>query len=181
MRKRLMVILASMSLLAIPLANNATALGPVNLVYDTQGNKGAPFGGPADMNGPTVGTVNVSVTSSALVLAIDIDYGQPRSTYRVYLNCGPTHAASTCFGQIGTITVDRLGQAVRTFSVQFSALRCGAWGSGARTDHLDMVGSDAAGSTLVAGNVSYTIPAGPCPTTAAKLGAAGAGADALTG
>jgi hypothetical protein len=181
MRKRFLSVLSAMSLLAvIAVAGNANALGATNLVYDTQSKKGAPFGGPADMNGPVVGKVTSSVTASALVLEVDIDYGQPRSTYTLFLNCGPTHATATCNGRLGTIAVNKLGQALVTFSVQFSSLRCTAFGTGARNDHLDLVGSDAAGSTLVAGPITYTIPTGPCSTTAAKTADSGSG-DALTG
>lgn len=155
----------------VALAGSASAEGPVPLVYDTQLAKAAPFGGPLDMNGPVVGTVTSSTTTTALNLNVAVNWGQPRSTYRVYINCGATHATSTCFAQIGTLTVTKTGSGTGNYSIPFTTLRCAPFGAGARTDHVDLISSQNVQSSLAAGPVTYTVPAGSCPATAARTAA----------
>lgn len=169
LRRKLVGVLAVMALAAtVALAGSASADGPVPIVYDTQLAKAAPFGGPLDMNGPVVGTLTSTTTSTALNLNVVVNWGQPRSTYRVYMNCGATHATSTCFAQIGTLTVSKTGSGTGNYSIPLATLRCAPFGAGARTDHVDLISSQNVDSSLAAGPIAYTVPAGSCPPAAAR-------------
>ena len=84
-----------------------------------------------------------------------------------------THATSTCFAQIGTLTVSKTGSGTANYSIPFTSLRCTGFGAGDRTDHFGLISSQNVDSSLAAGPITYTVPAGSCPATAARTAATG--------
>jgi hypothetical protein len=134
-----------------------TPVGPqpsttVPLIYDTDS---AGFGGPYDMTGPLIGNVSYRQSgASALEMTITVDFGQPNTTYDVFLVCGPAHALACGFTTIGTLTTDPVGAASTSIAVSLGVLLNPPFGPGYRTDHLDLL---AGGGALVAGAINYFV------------------------
>ena len=64
----------------------------VLVVYDTD-NGG--FGGPLHMSGPPTGMLKFSEPGDNLHITINIEFGQPNTSYEVFLVGGPAHALAT--------------------------------------------------------------------------------------
>ena len=111
-----------------------TVVGPntatqVPVVYDSDNNG---FGGPADMAGPEIGQVIYSQPGDNLQVQINLDFGQPNTTYQVFLVCGPAHALGCGFTVIGTLTTDATGAGTTGITVAVAVLQAAPYGPGYR-------------------------------------------------
>jgi hypothetical protein len=116
-----------------------------------------------DMAGPTgFGFVNFNQDeTSALRVVVSLKNAAPNTTYTIYLVCGPTHAVACGFISIGTLTTNGVGNGNSSaIIVPLSTLKDSPFGSGSRTDHIDLgagVGDLSAGFYAV-GGVNYVVP-----------------------
>ena len=116
-----------------------------------------------DMLGPTgFGFINYNQDNTgALRLLVSLKNAEPNTTYSIYLICGPTHGTACNFIIVGSITTNRRGNGNSgAIIVPLSTLQGAPFGSGARTDHIDLIapGGNAAGGVYVTTNVNYTVP-----------------------
>jgi hypothetical protein len=133
----------------------ATPNTKVDLVQD-QGPGGT---GTLDMDGPTgYGFVNFNQDENGtLRVTVAIKNAEPYANYTVYLTCGPTHAAACGFIVIGNITTNGQGNGNSdSIYVDLATLQAAPFGSGERTDHIDIGGTS--GDWLVAGGIDYSVP-----------------------
>jgi hypothetical protein len=138
-----------------------TVVGPntatqVPVVYDSDNNG---FGGPADMAGPEIGQVIYSQPGDNLQVQINLDFGQPNTTYQVFLVCGPAHALGCGFTVIGTLTTDATGAGTTSITVAVAVLQAAPYGPGYRTDHIDLLQGlgDLSQGFLTAGAINYFV------------------------
>lgn len=139
-----------------------TVVGPITsttvpLVYDGDS---AGFGGPADMNGPVIGSVSYHQDAADdLHLSVNLEFGQPNSVYQVFLVCGPAHALGCGFRVVGSVGTNPAGQGSATFLVPFPVLQTPPFGPGYRTDHLDLLEAvgDLRKGILTAGALNYFV------------------------
>src|SRR5262249_33979824 len=112
---------------------------------------------PTDFQGPSgFGFINFNQDDTGVLrLTIAVKGGSPNTTYTVFLVCGPTHDLSCGFIPIGSVTKNGVGNGNTTIHIDVATLQS-LQGSGAATDHVDMIGTD--GSVLVAGGINFTIP-----------------------
>jgi hypothetical protein len=94
-----------------------------------------------------------------LHVVIDIQYGQPKTSYEVFLVAGPAHSKATGFRVIGTLQTDATGAGKGAFSVLHATLLSTPYGPGYRTDHIDLLKSpgDESGGCLTAGAINYFV------------------------
>lgn len=138
-------------------------------VYDSDSGG---FGGPVDMRGPEIGTVSYSQPAGNLALRIKIEFGQPSTTYRVFLTCGPAHSMACGFVAIGTLVTDPAGAGASAITVPAVVLLAPPFGPGYRNDHIDLLRGvgDLSKGVLTAGAINYFVcrrPAGAAPLKAA--------------
>jgi hypothetical protein len=129
----------------------------VPIAYDTDAGG---FGGPLDMGGPLVGTVTYSQgPAGELVLRVDLEFGQPSTTYDIFLVGGPSHAMSTGFVVIGALGTDAVGAGSAGAAVPHGVLAAGPFGPGYRTDHVDLLAGvgDLGKGALTAGAINYFV------------------------
>jgi hypothetical protein len=126
----------------------------VLVVYDTD-NGG--FGGPLDMSGPEIGVLAYSEPGDNLHITINIEFGQPNTSYEVFLVGGPAHALATGFIGIGVLTTNAVGAGSGTFTVPHTTLLASPFGPGYRTDHIDLLHGlgDLSRGCLTAGEINY--------------------------
>jgi hypothetical protein len=160
---RKLLILALIGIAVISFSNVGTvSAGPntkLDLVQDCS--TGCPEA--IDMAGPTgFGFVNYNQDNSGVLrLLVSLKNAEPNATYNIYLTCGPTHDTACSFVDVGSVTTNGQGNGTSAnIIVPLSTLQSSPLGSGARTDHLDILseaGPAAAGS-YVAANLNYTVP-----------------------
>jgi len=118
-------------------------------------------GGACDMAGPTAGFLNYNQDDTDnLRVVVSMKDGKPNTTYEIWLVCGPTHASACGFITIGTLTTNVQGNGTASLSVDLATLQAAPFGSGDRTDHVDLgqgVGDLSAGF-FAASVLAYTIP-----------------------
>lgn len=137
-----------------------TTVGPqtftrVLLVYDNDSNG---FGGPLDMTGPEVGQVRYFQDGSgSLHVRIELNFGQPNTTYDVFLTCGPSHALACGFSAIDTLTTDAMGFGASGTTVAIAVLQAPPFGPGYRSDHIDLIQVSNPSSVLTAGAINYFV------------------------
>jgi len=138
-------------------------------VYDSDSGG---FGGPVDMRGPEIGTVSYSQPGGNLLLRIRIEFGQPGTTYRVFLTCGPAHGLACGFVTIGTLVTNAAGAGASAITVPAAVLEASPFGPGFRNDHIDLLRGvgDLGKGVLTAGAINYFVcrrPPGAKPAKAA--------------
>jgi hypothetical protein len=116
-----------------------------------------------DMAGPTgFGHVNFNQDeTSALRVVVSLKNAAPNTTYTIYLVCGPTHAVACGFISIGTLTTNGVGNGNSSaIIVPLSTLQGSPFGSGSRTDHIDLISPSgpAGGGVYAVGSVNYVVP-----------------------
>lgn len=136
-------------------------VGPITetrvlVVYDTD-NGG--FGGPLDMSGPQIGLLAYSEPGDNLHVTIKIEFGQPNTSYEVFLVGGPAHALATGFIGIGVLSTNAVGSGTGTFVVPHARLLAPPFGPGYRTDHVDLLHGlgDLSRGCLTAGEINYFV------------------------
>ena len=149
-------------------------VGPITetkipVVWDTD-DRGV--GGPEDMNGSRIGTVQYSQeTDGSLVLKIRLVFAHPQTKYQVFLVCGPSHAQACGFITMMAVNTDATGMGEGNFNIPVSQLQAPPFGPGYRTDHIDLaqgVGDISRGG-LTAGALNYFVP-GPARSVVAVQG-----------
>jgi hypothetical protein len=137
-----------------------TTVGPQTfthalLVYDNDSNG---FGGPLDMTGPEVGQVRYfQEGNGSLHVRIELNFGQPNTTYDVFLTCGPSHDLACGFSAIDTLTTDAVGFGVSVTTVSIAVLQAPPFGPGYRSDHIDLIQVNDPRSILTAGAINYFV------------------------
>jgi hypothetical protein len=141
----------------------------VSLIYDTDANG---LGGPLDMVGPTIGSVEYAqATDGSLRVQVTITFGFPNTTYQVFLVCGFIHDESCGFIAVGPVTTNGAGTGRSTsLTISAATLQDAPFGPGYRTDHIDLLQNegDLSRGVLAAGRINYFIPgsAGSAPDRA---------------
>jgi len=117
------------------------------------------FGGPIDMGGPEIGSVAYSQPGGNLLVKIKIEFGQPNTTYRVFLTCGPAHNMACGFITIGSLATNAVGAGAAAITVPAAVLQSPPFGPGFRNDHLDLLknAGDLSKGVLVAGAINYFV------------------------
>jgi hypothetical protein len=147
-------------------------VGPITetqipVVWDTDDRT---IGGPPDMNGPRIGTVQYSQRfDGSLVLEIRLVFAHPLTTYQVFLVCGPSHDQACDSVTLGVLTTDGAGTGQAGFQIPVFALQFPPFRPGYRTDHIDLLQGtgDFTKGVLAAGAVNYYVPeAGGLPGSA---------------
>ena len=125
-------------------------------VYDSDSGG---FGGPIDMGGPEVGTVDYSQPGGNLALRIGVEFGQPNTKYQVFLVCGPAHASGCGFITIGSLTTNAVGAGSVGINVPAAVLQNPPFGPGYRTDHIDLLRGvgDLTKGCITAGAINYFV------------------------
>jgi len=125
-------------------------------VYDSDSGG---FGGPIDMRGPEIGSVSYSQPGGNLLLKIKITFGQPSTTYRVFLTCGPAHNLACGFVTIGNLVTNAAGAGASAITVPAAVLEASPFGPGFRNDHLDLLrgAGDLTKGVLTAGAINYFV------------------------
>jgi hypothetical protein len=136
-------------------------VGPIKVtnvlaIYDSDSGG---FGGPVDMRGPEIGSVAYSQPGGNLLLNIKIEFGQPNTTYRVFLTCGPAHNMACGFITIGSLTTNAVGAGAAAITIPAPVLQSPPFGPGFRNDHLDLLknAGDLSKGVLVAGAINYFV------------------------
>ena len=129
-------------------------------VYDTDSGG---FGGPADMNGPEIGSVSYSQPGGNLLLKIKLEFGQPNTKYQVFLTCGPAHSMACGFVAIGSLATNAVGAGASAITVPLAVLLSPPFGPGFRNDHLDRLqaAGDLSKGFLTAGAINYFVCRSP--------------------
>jgi hypothetical protein len=117
------------------------------------------FGGAIDMRGPEIGSVAYSQPGGNLLLKIKIEFGQPSTTYRAFLTCGPAHNMACGFITIGSLATNAAGAGAAAITVPAAVLQSPPFGPGFRNDHLDLLRNvgDLSKGVLVAGAINYFV------------------------
>lgn len=116
-----------------------------------------------DMAGPTgFGFVNYNQDEEGnLRVVASLKNAQPNTTYHIFLTCGSTHATACGFLDIGTLTTNDQGNGNSgAVMVTVATLQAAPFGSGARTDHIDMLAGngDTSAGVYATSNVDYLVP-----------------------
>lgn len=116
-----------------------------------------------DMAGPTgFGFVNYNQDDQGnLRVVASLKNAQPNMTYHIFLACGPTHATACGFMDIGMVTTNGQGNGNSgAVMVPLATLQATPFGSGARTDHIDILAGvgDTSAGVYVTSNVDYLVP-----------------------
>lgn len=138
-----------------PRSVGATANTKVDLFQD----RSAGGAEAIDMDGPTgFGFVNFNQNEDGdLRLVVSLKNAEPNTTYEgMFLVCGPTHATACGFIDIGEITTNGQGNATETLWLEVETLQASPFGSGARTDHFDLIGP--LGDVYAASGIDYLVP-----------------------
>ena len=119
-----------------------------------------PVPGTEDIN---FGFVNFNqIGPGNLRITVVLKNAEPNKLYTIYLVGGATHDEVTGFFVIGTFMTDEFGGGATTIIVSVSTLQSATgFGSGARTDHIDVLGDGypaTAGGYVVTG-LNYNVPA----------------------
>jgi hypothetical protein len=111
------------------------------------------------MTGPEIGLVAYSEPGGNLQVKITIEFGQPNTSYDVFLVGGPSHAMASGFIGIGTLITDAMGAGGGAFMVPQATLLAPPFGPGYRTDHIDMLKGvgDLSSGSLTAGAINYFV------------------------
>jgi hypothetical protein len=158
----------------------------VLVVYDTDSGG---FGGPGDMKGPEIGEVQYTQPAGNLVLRITLEFGQPNTTYRVFLVCGPAHSAACGFITIGNLPTNAVGAGSVNINVPAAVLQNPPFGPGFRNDHLDLLRGvgDLSRGALTAGAINYFVcrrvagvPTGKVPAAMEAVSAGDPGGKQMT-
>lgn len=118
--------------------------------------------GVLDMDGPTgFGFLNYNQNANGdLHMIVSLKDAEPNTTYSgVFLVCGPDHASACDFVDVGDLTTNNQGNGNATMILSASDLY-DQFGSGARTDHFDLlkgVGDQSAG-VYAASGLNYIVP-----------------------
>ncbi|MDR7274420.1 hypothetical protein [Catenuloplanes atrovinosus] len=131
----------------------------VPLIYDSD-DRG--FAGPADMDGPVVGTLRFRLRPGGeLDLEFALEYGHPNIRYDVALTAGASHDLGSGWVQVGILTTGPDGRGSAAISVPPGVLRQPPFGPGSRTDHVDIIefGKLFTAGAFAAGAVNYVV----CP------------------
>lgn len=116
-----------------------------------------------DMAGPTgFGFVNFNQNAGGdLRVVVSLKNAEPNTEYNgAFLVCGPTHASACDYINIGSLTTNAQGNGNATMIVPVGTLQASPFGSGARTDHFDLlkgVGDTSAGVYAATG-IDYLVP-----------------------
>lgn len=136
----------------------ATANTKVNLVQDCSTGCTEAI----DMAGPTgFGFINFNQNNNGdLRVVISLKNAEPNTTYSgVFLVCGPTHATACGFVDVGDLTTNGQGNGNATMILPVADLQASPFGSGARTDHFDLIaGSPSTGGVYAASGINYIVP-----------------------
>lgn len=115
-----------------------------------------------DMAGPTgFGFINFNQNANGdLRLTVSLKNAEPNTDYSgVFLVCGPTHATACGFVDVGNLTTNAQGNGNATMILPAADLQ-EDFGSGAKTDHFDLlkgVGDQSAG-VYAASGINYIVP-----------------------
>jgi hypothetical protein len=95
---------------------------------------------PADMNGPTgFGFVNYNQNAGGdLRIVASLKGAEPNATYSVILANGPTHATTTGFAVVGTVTTNGQGNGTTNIAVPHTTLLSAPFGVGDQKNHIDL-------------------------------------------
>lgn len=143
---------------ASPKAASAAANTKVDLVQDCSTGCAETL----DMAGPTgFGFINFNQNANGdLRMTVSVKNAEPNTEYSgVFLVCGPTHASACGFVDVGNLTTNGQGNGNATLILSASDLQA-EFGSGARTDHFDLlkaVGDTSAG-VYAASGINYIVP-----------------------
>ncbi len=120
--------------LAMPVG--ATANTKLDLVQDCS----TGCSQPADMNGPTgFGFVNYNQDAGGdLRIVASLKGAEPNVTYSVILANGPTHATTTGYAVVGTVTTNGQGNGTSNISVSHATLLGAPFGVGNQKNHIDL-------------------------------------------
>jgi len=120
--------------LAAPVA--ATANTNLDIVQDCS--TGCPE--LADMNGPTgFGFVNYNQhADGTLRIVASLKGAEPNATYSVILANAPTHATTTGFAVVGTLTTNGQGNGTSNITVSRATLMSAPFGVGNQKNHIDL-------------------------------------------
>lgn len=157
--KKIKLITAALaiSVLGIALPAGATANTKLDLIQDcSTGCPQAP-----DMMGPTgFGFVNYNQDANGdLRVVASLKDAEPNATYVVLLANGSTHASTTGFANIGTVTTNGQGNGTSNIHVPHATLLAAPFGVGNQTNHIDLrkdVNDTSTGLYTVSG-VNYTV------------------------
>lgn len=169
----LLIVLAALTLVvsgAVP--GHATPNTKLLIIQDSAGcgGVGQPVCGAADsdMAGPSgtgnrgFGFVNYNQNAEGeLRVVVALKNATPNTTYEIFLVCGPTHATACGFITIGFLTTNGQGNGNSgAIHVPVTTLQAPPFGSGARTDHVDLLASvgDLSAGFYAATPVSYIVP-----------------------
>ena len=145
-------------LAVFPKSAEATANTKVDLIQDCSTGCVEPI----DMAGPAgFGFINFNQNSNGdLRVVISLKNAEPNTTYSgVFLVCGPTHASACGFVDVGDVTTNGQGNGNATMILSVEMLQASPFGSGARTDHFDLIGSSTAtGGVYAASGINYIVP-----------------------
>ena len=153
------ILMTALVFSAVPQSASATPNTKVDLVQDcSTGCVEA-----VDMLGPTgFGFVNFNQNAAGdLRVVVSLKNAEPNTNYKgVFLVCNPTHATACGFLDIGNLTTNGQGNGNAIMSVSVATLQASPFGSGARTDHFDLlkdVGDTSAG-VYAASGIDYLVP-----------------------
>lgn len=141
--------------LAVPVG--ATANTKLDLIQDCS--VGCPEA--TDMTGPTgFGFVNYNQNAGGdLRIVASLKGAAPNTTYSVILANGSTHATTTGFAVIGTVTTNGQGNGTTNVVVPHATLLSAPFGVGSQMNHVDLrmdVNDTSTGLYTVSG-VDYTV------------------------
>jgi hypothetical protein len=152
-------VVSMLTVAALAMPASATPNTKLDLVQDCSTN--CPE--PVDMQGPTgFGFINYNQDSEGNLRAVtSLKNADPNTTYHIFLVCGPTHATACGFIDIGTLTTDDQGNGNSgAIVIPVGTLQTAPFGSGARTDHIDLIGGagNLSNGVYATSNVNYMIP-----------------------
>ncbi len=139
--KKIKLISAALSLsvlslgLAIPVVG-ATPNTKLDLVQDCS----TGCSEPTDMNGSTgFGFVNYNQDNNGdLRIVASLKGAEPNATYTVILANGSTHATTTGFAVVGTVTTNVQGNGTSNITVSHATLLGAPFGVGDQKNHVDL-------------------------------------------
>lgn len=148
---------AALALTAFAGTTLATANTKLDLVQDCSTGCAEPL----DMDGPTgFGFINFNQNADGdLRVVVSLKNAEPNTEYTgAFLVCGPTHATACGFINIGSVTTNGQGNGNAHLSVPVATLQA-AFGSGAKTDHFDLIAAtNATGGVYAATGLDYIVP-----------------------
>ena len=150
--------LALSVLAAMPHSVSASANTKLDLIQDlSSGGVGV-----LDMDGPTgFGFVNFNQDADyRLRVVVSLKNAEPDTEYKgIFTVCGPTHAAACGYIDIGNLTTNGQGNGNTTMFVSVADLQA-AFGSGAKTDHFDLMKDvgDLSAGVYTATGLDYMVP-----------------------